>query len=122
MLKSIQAYVFDLLHLDGKDLRGETLTARKQILEKLLKKSGQAKFLHYSDHVSGQGADMLAKSCGMGLEGIVSKLADSRYASGRQKSWLKVEMHQAAGIRHCRLYGREERTACDRRPASGLQR
>ena len=87
--QSIQAYVFDVLHLDGKDLRGEALTARKQILEKLLKKSGQAKFLHYSDHVRGQGADMLAKSCGMGLEGIVSKLADSRYASGRQKSWLK---------------------------------
>ncbi len=68
--QAIQAYVFDLLHLDGKDLRGEELLARKAALEKLLKKSRQDKFLYYSDHVAGLGADMLAKACAMGLEGI----------------------------------------------------
>jgi bifunctional non-homologous end joining protein LigD len=89
--QSIQAFVFDLLHLDGKDLRGEPLTKRKEALRKLLTKSGQEQFLHYSDHIAGQGSEMLAKSCGMGLEGIVSKLADSRYSAGRSKSWLKAK-------------------------------
>jgi bifunctional non-homologous end joining protein LigD len=86
---SVQAYVFDLLHLDGKDMTAEHLTTRKKALESLLKKSRNDKYLHYSDHVVGRGAEMIAKSCSMGLEGIVSKLADSRYLVGRQKSWLK---------------------------------
>jgi bifunctional non-homologous end joining protein LigD len=86
---SIQAYVFDLLYLDGKDVTGEPLTSRKEALEGLLKKSKVSKSLHYSDHVAGHGADMLAKSCAMGLEGVVSKLADSPYRPGRQKTWLK---------------------------------
>jgi bifunctional non-homologous end joining protein LigD len=87
--QSIQAYVFDLLHLDRRDLRSERLTERKSQLESLLKKSKDDKFLHYSDHVVGRGAEMIAKSCAMDLEGIVSKLADSLYRAGRQKSWLK---------------------------------
>ncbi|HVB59537.1 MAG TPA: DNA ligase D [Candidatus Acidoferrales bacterium] len=87
--QSIQAYVFDLLHLDGKDMTGEALASRKKMLEALLKKSQDGKSLHYSDHVAGQGAEMIAKSCAMGLEGIVSKMADAPYRAGRQKSWLK---------------------------------
>jgi bifunctional non-homologous end joining protein LigD len=87
--RSIQAYVFDLLHLDGKDIRRKALIDRKSALAGLLKKSSQDKFLRYSDHVIGQGAEMLAKSCAMGLEGVVSKLIDAPYNSGRQKSWLK---------------------------------
>ncbi len=86
---SIHAYVFDLLHLDGKDLRANALVARKRTLEELLKKSKQDKFLHYSDHVIGKGDAMLAKSCALGLEGVVSKLADAPYTAGRQRSWLK---------------------------------
>ena len=85
----IQAFVFDLLHLDGKDLTSEPLTSRKKTLEALLKKSRDEKYLHYSDHVVGHGAEMLAKSCSMGLEGVVSKLADSSYRLGRQRDWLK---------------------------------
>jgi bifunctional non-homologous end joining protein LigD len=87
--QSIQAYVFDLLYLDGKDRTGAPLTERKDLLQALLKKSKHSEFLHYSDHVAGHGAEMFAKSCEMGLEGIVSKLADSSYRPGRQKSWLK---------------------------------
>ncbi|MGC1686464.1 MAG: hypothetical protein WA734_12650, partial [Candidatus Acidiferrales bacterium] len=86
---SIQAFAFDLLYLDGKDITGQAVTSRKELLEGLLKKSKDSKSLHYSDHVAGHGADMLAKSCAMGLEGVVSKLADSPYRPGRQKSWLK---------------------------------
>jgi bifunctional non-homologous end joining protein LigD len=47
--------------------------------------------LHYSDHVVGHGADMIVKSCSMGLEGIVSKLANSPYRAGRQESWVKAK-------------------------------
>jgi bifunctional non-homologous end joining protein LigD len=88
-LQSIQAYAFDLLHLDGKDLTGEALTSRKRILKKILKKSRDDRYLHYSDHMAGPGAEIFAKSCAMGLEGIVSKLANSPYRAGRQNDWLK---------------------------------
>jgi bifunctional non-homologous end joining protein LigD len=87
--QSIQAYTFDLLYLDGKYITSEPLTTRKEALEGLLKKSKDSKSLHYSEHVTGHGADMFAKSCAMGLEGVVSKLADSPYRPGRQKTWLK---------------------------------
>jgi bifunctional non-homologous end joining protein LigD len=53
--QSIQGYVFDLLYLDGKDIAGQPLTARKKALEFLLKKSTNTNYLHYSDHVAGHG-------------------------------------------------------------------
>ena len=87
--QSIQAYVFDLLHLDSGSMIRDRLLDRKKALQVLLKKSKESKFLHYSDHVIGQGANMIQKSCAMGLEGIVSKQVDAPYQPGRQKSWLK---------------------------------
>ena len=84
--KNIVAYGFDLLALNGEDLRNQPLLKRKERLEPLLKKS---KTIFYSDHVIGHGDEMIAKSCHLGLEGIVSKIADSPYVGGRQKSWLK---------------------------------
>ena len=89
--QSIRGYVFDLLYLDGKDIAHQPLTARKKALEVLLKKSAGTNDLHYSDHVVGHGADMIVKSCSMGLEGIVSKLANSLYRAGRQESWVKAK-------------------------------
>jgi bifunctional non-homologous end joining protein LigD len=87
----VRAFVFDLLHLDGKDLRREPLTKRKASLKKLLEKSQDANSLHYSDHVVGQGSQMADQSCAMGLEGIVSKRVESTYQAGRQTSWLKFK-------------------------------
>ena len=87
----IVAYVFDLLHLNGKDVAALPLTARKEKLQGLLK--GDAT-LRYSDHVAGQGAAMFAKACRMGLEGIVSKKADAPYIAGRQRVWLKTKCTQ----------------------------
>jgi bifunctional non-homologous end joining protein LigD len=87
--QAVQGYVFDLLYLDGKNLTGAPLADRKKALENLLKKSRGDKYLHYSDHVIGRGTGMIAKACSMGLEGVVSKLADSPYVTGRQNSWLK---------------------------------
>ena len=87
----IVAYVFDLLYLDGQELAQLPLRERKDGLQSLLKKSKQEKWLRYSDHVAGQGAEMFAKACEAGLEGIVSKQADAPYLPGRQKSWLKIK-------------------------------
>ena len=87
----INGYVFDLLHLDGEDLRRENLLTRKKKLLALLKKSKEPKFLHYSEHIHGHGAEMLEKSRTLGLEGIISKQASAPYRAGRQRSWLKAK-------------------------------
>jgi bifunctional non-homologous end joining protein LigD len=89
--EKIVAYVFDLLHLDGKDLTRLPLTERKEKLETLLKKSKQDSWLRYSAHITGEGGAMFAKACETGLEGIISKRAGTPYVAGRQKSWLKIK-------------------------------
>ena len=86
--KSIVAYVFDLLYLNGKDLTPLPLLERKRKLETLL---GKSKTLRYSSHVIGQGEEMFAKACEAGLEGIISKEANAPYVTGRGKSWLKIK-------------------------------
>jgi len=85
--------VFDLLHLDGYDLRSAPLLERKELLRELLERSGfrgQAS-VRYTDHLSGQGPAFLERVCGLGLEGIVSKRSDAPYESGRGRSWLKAK-------------------------------
>lgn len=90
----ILAYAFDLLDLDGENLTRLKLTERKNKLAKLLDKSKPGPSLRLSDHVTGGGADMLAKACKLGLEGIVSKRADAPYTTGRDKNWLKAKCQQ----------------------------
>ncbi len=80
-------YVFDLLELDGKDLRKKPLTARKAALKKLT--AGSKWPLFYSDHIAGDGDRAFAHACDLKLEGIISKQAEAPYKSGRTKSWLK---------------------------------
>lgn len=87
--RAVVAYVFDLLDLDGRDLSKLPLGERKQLLLTLLGKSKRAKALRYSEHFETSGREMLANSCRMGLEGIVSKEASALYTPGRSKSWLK---------------------------------
>jgi bifunctional non-homologous end joining protein LigD len=88
-VEKITAYVFDLLFLDGKDVAALAQTERKSRLEALLKKSKAAKALTYSQHLQGDSARILTQSCKLGLEGIISKVANAPYRTGRQKSWLK---------------------------------
>jgi bifunctional non-homologous end joining protein LigD len=90
----IVAYAFDLLNLDGADLMDLKQMERKDKLEKLLNKSKSGPALRYSEHVTGSGADMLAKACKLGLEGIVSKRAQAPYMAGREKNWLKAKCEQ----------------------------
>jgi len=82
-------YVFDLLELDGRDLRKEPLSRRKEMLRKVL--DGAPDAVRYSQDIAGHGVEVLAEACRMGLEGIVSKLADKPYVSRRARSWVKVK-------------------------------
>ena len=87
--ESMFLYAFDLPWLDGWDLRSVPLERRKELLAELL---GDASgVVRYSDHVRGAGEDFLAAACGRGLEGIISKRADSAYSAGRGRSWVKVK-------------------------------
>lgn len=81
---------FDLLYLDGRDLRGQPLTARKEELRALLEEA-QLPWVIYSDHQIGQGEAFFAAAKGLGVEGIISKRADGPYTSDRTKDWLKIK-------------------------------
>lgn len=82
-------YVFDLLYYDKWDVRSLSLLERKALLEPLL--TIKTPNLHFSDYILGQGKNIFAYSCNIGLEGIVSKLATSSYITKRSKSWLKIK-------------------------------
>ena len=82
-------YLFDLLELEGENLRKRPLKERKKRLEALLKPHIGRGPLSYSEHVAGSGADVFARACELKLEGIISKRADAPYRSGRQTNWLK---------------------------------
>ena len=87
--RGIGYYIFDLLFLDGEDLRKLPLLERKARLAALLADQPRTGPLFYSDHVAGNGAAMLQHVCAINLEGIVSKRADAPYRSDRTKAWLK---------------------------------
>ena len=80
-------YGFDLLYLDGYDLRAVPLTERKELLEDIMAEAGNP--LRYSGHFEESGAMVLRHACRLSLEGIVSKLRDSPYKTGRGKAWIK---------------------------------
>jgi bifunctional non-homologous end joining protein LigD len=84
-------YAFDLLHLDGSDLKPQPLHARKQALARLLAKARQGGPLRLSESLTEPGPTLLKHACRMGLEGIVSKLADAAYHSGRGRDWIKTK-------------------------------
>src|SRR5690606_32806894 len=81
--RGIGYYLFDLLSLDGEDLRRKPLVERKARLARLLEDQPRTGPLFYSDHVVGHGGEMLKRVCEMGLEGIISKRADAPYRSER---------------------------------------
>ncbi|MEP6743106.1 MAG: non-homologous end-joining DNA ligase [bacterium] len=86
--------IFDLIYLDGYSLTRTPLRERKALLEELLAKVKAEGPLRYSDHVVGNGAKFFKQACDYGIEGIVSKLADSFYESTRSRSWLKVKCNR----------------------------
>jgi bifunctional non-homologous end joining protein LigD len=84
-------YAFDLLHLGDADLQGLPLRARKAALAKLLARTSKRGPLRLSESLTEPGPVLLDHACRMGLEGIVSKLADAAYHSGRGRDWLKTK-------------------------------
>ena len=99
--RPLRYVVFDLLALDGADLRGQRLTERTETLEALL--IGAPDTLYYSPHVRGQGKESFHAACLANMEGIVGKRADSAYSGTRNGDWIKLKCDNAAGIRHRRL-------------------
>jgi bifunctional non-homologous end joining protein LigD len=81
-------FAFDLMHLDGSDLRALPLVERKRLLEPLVAESDRIRF---SGHFAADGATFLAEACRLGFEGIVSKREDSPYEAARTRGWLKVK-------------------------------
>ncbi len=86
-------YVFDLLHLDGRDLTGEPLTARKAALANLLQHDGASGKIRAAGHFDEPGPLILKHACAMGLEGIVSKRRNAPYRSGRTDNFVKSKCH-----------------------------
>jgi bifunctional non-homologous end joining protein LigD len=87
---SIILYAFDLLHLDGKDLRQQTLMERRASLKHLVGADAESR-IQFSDEFDGDG-DALFKACAeRALEGIVSKHSLAPYRSGRSRTWLKTK-------------------------------
>jgi bifunctional non-homologous end joining protein LigD len=81
-------FAFDLLYLDGYDLREAALQDRKEALATLYSASRHAA-LRYSEHVVGEGPAMLGHACRLGLEGVVGKRRNAPYRSGRHGEWVK---------------------------------
>ena len=80
---------FDLLHLDGHDLRDLPLRLRKRLLRDLLTETAEVR---YADHIEDDGEALFAAIRERGLEGMVAKRGDSRYEGGRRSAtWLKVK-------------------------------
>ncbi len=87
--RQVTYFVFDLLYLDGYDLRKTPLEERKRALEQILTPTD---VLRYSGHFAGVGEQMLASARELGLEGIMAKRAGSFYEAGRSREWKKVKV------------------------------
>jgi ATP-dependent DNA ligase len=89
-------WAFDLLELDGEDLRARPLFERKGALDRLLRRAkiGIQFNVHFRD-----GAKAFAHACQFGLKGIISKDRSSPYRSGPSKTWLKIKRPTAARVR-----------------------
>jgi bifunctional non-homologous end joining protein LigD len=90
-------YAFDIIELNGDDLRRDPLEGRKATLEMILAKTSSG--IRFNEHMEGDGPTVFAHACTMGLEGIVSKRKDSAYRSGRSPDWLKMKNLDAPAVK-----------------------
>jgi bifunctional non-homologous end joining protein LigD len=91
---------FDLLELNGEDLRPVMLGKRKARLAKLLARAPPG--IEINEHTDEDGATVFRHACVMGLEGIVSKRLTAPYRSGPSRDWLKVENPDSPAMRRVR--------------------
>lgn len=96
-------YAFDLLYLDGQDLRALPLLERKHRLEALLGRGSD--HVRYTQHVVGNGAEVYTRACAAGARGIVSKRIDALYQAQRTRSWLEVKCRPRRALAESRHFG-----------------
>jgi bifunctional non-homologous end joining protein LigD len=87
--REVSFVAFDLLELDGDDVRRQRLLDRKARLAKLIAKVRDG--IEFNEHIEGDGAVIFQHACHLGHEGIVAKRKDLPYESGRSKRWLKIK-------------------------------
>jgi ATP-dependent DNA ligase len=112
---SVFLYAFDLIELDGEDMRREPLTVRKATLRSLLRHTASG--LRLNEHLEDEDGPLVFQhACKLGLEGIVSKRKDSHYRSGRSPDWLKSKNPDAPAVK------REAGENWDRWPSARAKR
>jgi bifunctional non-homologous end joining protein LigD len=95
--RDVILYAFDLIELNGNDLRREPLEVRKATLASVLLKAAPG--LRFNEHIEADGPTVFAHACKMGLEGIVSKRKNSTYRSGLSRDWLKSKNPACAAVK-----------------------
>lgn len=88
-LPPLSYFVFDLLYLEGHDLRACPLLQRRRLLEALLAGQEQSSRVRFSESITGHGETVLEHACRLALEGVISKRVDAPYAGTRTSTWLK---------------------------------
>ena len=88
---------FDLLDLDGEDLRSTPIEVRKRTLQSLLRRAHTS--IVFNRHFEADGETVYREACALGCEGIVSKRLGSPYKSGRSPHWVKVKNPAAPAVR-----------------------
>jgi bifunctional non-homologous end joining protein LigD len=91
---SLTYFIFDLLHLDGRNLRNLPLLERKEILTEILSEMPRQGSIRLSEHLDGDGQMVFDNACRLGSEGIISKRAQGKYVSGRSNGWLKLKCYR----------------------------
>lgn len=92
--QDIVYYLFDAPFLQGEDLRPLPLRVRRQRLRDALEAAGDPPHLRFSEDFAVDAAQLLHTACQMRMEGVIGKRADAAYASGRQRSWIKLKCQQ----------------------------
>ena len=87
--REVSLVAFDLLELDGEEVRRRPLLDRKARLAKLIAKVRDG--IEFNEHIEGDGAVIFQHACHLGHEGIVAKRKDLPYEFGRSKRWLKIK-------------------------------
>ena len=101
-------YAFDILEIDGRDLRNEPWSWRRDALVQLLADVDAG--IRLCEHIEDvDGAVVFRQACVMGLEGIVAKRRDSRYQSGRCREWIKIKNPAHPAIERAMLIAMSKR-------------
>jgi bifunctional non-homologous end joining protein LigD len=93
---TLKLFLFDLLYLDGFDLRRARLEDRKRLLRERMLGAAGGEPLHVNDHVRGRGDEIYVAACRNGVDGIISKRADAPFQAGRSRSWVEVKCRGGA--------------------------